>query len=201
MTKPRKIILASKSKGRKKLLEQIGLTFSTEVSDYEEDMSLTSTPTKLVKILSQGKARAVARRHKGTIVIGADSVCVLENKILGKPRDEADARAMLQSMSGKTHTIISGLTVIDTELNKEATVVAETQVHFRRLTKEEIDEYVTSGEPLTCAGSYAIQGEGATLVKKIEGEHSNVVGLPLSKLKTILRSFGVSVLAVEQEQV
>ena len=190
-----------KSKGRKKLLEQIGLTFSTEVSDYEEDMSLTSTPTELVKILSQGKARAVARRHKGTIVIGADSVCVLENKILGKPRDEADARAMLQSMSGKLHTESSGLTVIDTEFNKEATVVVETQVHFHKLTKEEIDEYVTSGEPLTCAGSYAIQGKGAALVKKIEGEHSNVVGLPLSKLKTILRSFGVSVLAVEQEQV
>lgn len=201
MTEPRKIILASKSKGRQKLLEQIGLTFSTEASDYEEDMSLTITPAELVKMLSLGKARAVALKHKNAIVIGADSVGVLENKILGKPKDEADARAMLQSMSGKKHTFISGLTVIDTKLNKEETVVAETQVYFRKLTNREIDEYITSGESLSCATSYAIQGKGAVLVQKIEGEYSNIMGLPLSKLATILPEFGIRILADQREQV
>lgn len=201
MTEPRKIILASKSKGRQKLLEQIGLTFSAEASDYEEDMSLTIAPAELVKMLSQGKARAVAHNHADAIIIGADSVGVLENKILGKPKDEADARTMLRNMSGKSHTFFSGLTVIDTRLNKEETVVDKTQVHFRKLTNMEIDDYITSGEPLSCAGSYAIQGKGAVLVQKIEGEYSNIMGLPLSELATILQKFGISVLAKEQKQV
>lgn len=99
MSNSRKIILASTSQGRRELLKQIGLEFSTEASEYEEDMSLEVSPTELVKILSQGKARAVAQKHKDAIIIGADSIGVLDNKILGKPRDEADARVMLSNMS------------------------------------------------------------------------------------------------------
>lgn len=191
----RNIILASTSAGRKALLAQTGLTFTAEPSNYEEDMSLALPPAQLVTVLSQGKARAVAARHDDAIIIGADSVGVLEGTIFGKPKDEADARDMLRRMSGKAHTFVTGLTVIDTAFDKELSAVSETKVYFRELTDEEINNYVASGESLSCAGSYAIQGRGALLVEKIEGEYSTILGISLSKLSKILHELEVNVLA------
>lgn len=198
MSKAQKIILASTSLGRKELLEQTGLKFSTEASDYEEDMSLAVHPTELVKILSQGKAQAVAGKHEDAIVIGADSIVVLGEKIFGKPEDSDDAERMLREIRGTMHTFITGFTIINTKSGREVTNISETNVYFKKLIDHEIKEYVATGESVGHAGAYSIQGRGAMLVERIEGEYTNIIGLPLSQLASVLMDFGVNVLAQEK---
>jgi len=192
MKHSRKIILASTSPSRAELLKQIGLKFTAEASDYEEDLTLKVSPKELVKTLSQGKARAVAKKHDNAIVIGADLVAVLGKEVLGKPKDATDAKRMLRKLSGKTHQSFAGLTVIDTKASKEISKVVETKVHFRKLDPREIDGYIASKEPFGKAGAYAIQQTGAMFVKSIHGEYSAVMGLPLAELAVILKKLGVS---------
>lgn len=190
------IILASTSKGRKDLLERVGVQFTVEPSDYEEDMSLNIPPQELVKMFSQGKARAVAAKHSEGITIGADSIVVLDGKAIGKPKDEAHAREILRSLSGRGHTFLTGFTVIDIAAGKEITNTVETAVIFKEISPEELDAYLASGEPMQGhAAGYAVQGRAAVFIKRIEGEYTNIIGLPLYSLNEALREFGVSLLA------
>ena len=186
--------MASASPRRKELLEQIGLSFMVEPSNYQESMSLELEPHELAKSLSLEKARLVARNHRNALVIAADTFIVFEGKILGKSRTETEAKEMLETMSGKPHSVITGFTIIDTDSNKTVSRAVETRVHLRKLSSNEIDAYVTSKEPLDKAGAYAIQGLGSAIVESIEGDYSNVIGLPLSALTESLKEFGVHVL-------
>ena len=191
---PRKIILASASPSLRELLEKIGLPFIVEVSGYEEDKTVSASPHALVQLLSQGKARAVAHHHKNALVIGADSMAVLDNELLGKPTDTADARRMLLKMRGRAHSFITGFTIIDTKNKKEVTKCVESTVHLRRLSEKEIDAYIASGEPFGHAGSYNLADLGMVLVEKIDGDYANVTGLPVSVVVETLKEFGVQVL-------
>jgi len=190
----KRIILASSSPRRKELLEQIGLRFEVEPSDYEEDIVPGSEPHEMARKLSLGKARAAARKHRNALIIAADTFVVLGDRILGKPHTNAEAGRMLRDLNGQAHSVITGFTVIDTETGKVLSRSVETRVHMRRMTLKEIDSYIRTKEPLDKAGGYAIQGLGAVLVERIEGDYSNVVGLPLSALAESLREFGVRVL-------
>jgi septum formation protein len=188
------IILASASPRRKELLEKIGLKFKVEPSNYEEAISSKLKPHEFAKWLSFKKAKAVASHHQNALVIAADTVAVLKGKILGKPHTETEAKKMLATISGKSHSVITGFTIIDTENNKALSRSVETKVHMKKLTPDEIDVYVKSKEPLDKAGGYAIQGLGSVIVEKIEGDYFNVMGLPLSVLADSLREFGVNIL-------
>jgi len=190
----RRIVLASASPRRKQLLEQIGLRFEVEPSDYEEDIAPGSEPHEMAKKLSLGKARAAARKHRKALIIAADTFVVFGDRILGKPHSNAEAREMLRALNGQAHSVISGFTILDAETGQVVSRSVETRVHMRKLTLREIDGYVRSKEPLDKAGGYAIQGRGAVLVERIEGDYFNVVGLPLSALADALREFGIKVL-------
>lgn len=191
----RKIILASASPRRKELLKQIGLKFTTEPSQFEEEIKPGMKPEKLVKQLSLKKCQIVASRHTNAIVISADTLVVLEGKILGKPRTSENARRMLRSLSGKTHSVITGFTIIDAQSSQSVTRVIKTKVYLKRMEKKEIKAYVKTGEPLDKAGAYGIQELGGIFVEKIEGDYFNVVGLPLFALAEELEKFGIKILA------
>lgn len=194
MPEKRKIILASASPRRKEILELTGLKFSIDAGDYEEDMSLRLKPHQLAKFLSSEKAKTIAVKHTNALVIAADTFIVFKDHLLGKPHTKEEARRMLTLLSGKAHSVITGFTIIDTNTRKKHSTSVETKVYFRKLTVFEIEAYIKTGEPLDKAGAYAIQGIGAIIVKKIEGDYFNVMGLPLSSLTEALKKFGVFVL-------
>jgi septum formation protein len=190
----KRIVLASASPRRRELLEQIGLRFEVDPTNYDEEKTSASEPHGMATELSLGKARAAARKHRKALIIAADTLVVLGDSVFGKPHTNAQAREMLRALNGRTHSVVTGLTVLDTESGKVLSRSVETRVHMRKLTVTEIDCYVRTKEPLDKAGGYAIQGRGAVLVDRIEGDYSNVVGLPLSALAETLRAFGVKVL-------
>lgn len=195
MKEKRKIILASTSQSRQAMLHRTGIEFTVEASDYQEDMSIRLPPHDLVKIFSQEKARSVAAKHTDAIIIGADSVAVLDGKALGKPKDKVEAKSMLQNLSGRDHSFLTGFTVIDTKNQKEVTKVIENTVTFRKLSEADIAAYLDSGEPLAGhAAAYAGQGRGAFLISSVDGEYTNTLGLPLGSLATTLLEFGVNLL-------
>jgi septum formation protein len=189
------IVLASNSPHRKELLENIGLVFTAESTEAEEILDEHLPPRELAKSLSLHKARAAAAGHPGSLIIAADTFGVLGRQLLGKPADAVQARQMLKRMSGRKHTVITGYTVLDADTGRLITEAVETNVYFRRLTDNEIGAYVATGEPLDKAGAYAVQGLGALLVEKIEGDYHNVVGLPLAALAISLKEFGVDLLS------
>jgi septum formation protein len=188
------IILASASPRRKELLKKTGLKFKVEPSNYEENINAELEPHELAKSLSLEKAKLVAKNHRNALVIAADTFIVFEGKILGKPPTETEAKKMLETISGRQHSVITGFTIIDTETNKALSKSVETKVYIRKLTSSEIDAYVKSKEPLDKAGAYAIQGLGAVIVERIEGDYFNVIGLPLSALTEALKKFGINIL-------
>ena len=165
-----------------------------EPSRCQEDTTSASDPHELARKLSLEKARAVARRHSHAIVIAADTFVVFDGRILGKPNTESQARAMLEALNGRTHCVITGFSIIDTDDNKTLSDSVETKVYLKRLSAAEIDAYVRSQEPLDKAGAYAIQGLGAVIVERIEGDYFNVIGLPLSALAEALKDFGIAIL-------
>ena len=191
MYKTKKIILASASPRRKEILEKTGLKFMVDASDYEEDLSLRMPARRLARYLSCEKAKAIANRYKNAIIIAADTIICLDDKVFGKPRNESDAKRMLNIMNGRSHYVITGFTVIDTGEGQSVSRSIVTKVYFKKITRKWIEEYVSTGEPLDKAGAYAIQGLGAAIVKKIEGDYNNVVGLPIDALMKALRKFGV----------
>ena len=194
MPEQRKIILASASPRRKEILGKTGLKFSVDAGDYKEDMDLALKPRQLARFLSSEKARAVAVKYASALVIAADTFIVFQGSLLGKPHTREEARRMLTLLNGRQHSVLTGFTVIDTRTGKKLSRSVETKVFFKKMTGQEIESYVKTGEPLDKAGAYAIQGLGAVLVKKIEGDYFNVMGLPLRSLTGVLRKFGVSVL-------
>jgi septum formation protein len=189
MTKP--VVLASSSPRRREILEKTGLKFMVDAAEINEDHGRRMKPAELAKTISLEKAKVVAARHPCSIIIAADTFGVLGGRMLGKPRDENAARDMLGRMGGRRHRVVTGFTILDTETGKAVSKAVETKVYFRKLDSEEIEAYVKTGEPLDKAGAYAIQGMGALLVEKIEGDYYNVIGLPLSSLARELKRFGV----------
>lgn len=189
MTEPR-FILASQSPRRKELLERAGYRFDIIVSEVDETIPDGLSPDEAVLLLSRRKAEAVSAQHPGAVVLGCDTVVALGGEILGKPVDAADAKAMLSSLSGKTHTVYSGVCVTDGA--RSEAFFSATDVTFYPLPEETIDSYVATGEPMDKAGAYGIQGLGCVLVEGIRGDYSNVVGLPLAESARVLASFGVT---------
>ncbi len=190
----KKIILASASPRRKELLEKLGLKFEVAPGNREEDINSGLEPHELVCQLSIIKAKSVAADHKNAVIIAADTIGLIGNKILGKPHTENEARKMLSTLNGKTHTVITGFTVLDSVTNKIITKTVDTKVYIKKLTHSEIEAYVKTGEPLDKAGAYAIQGLGSIIVERIEGDYYNVMGLPLNSLVETLKEFGINIL-------
>ncbi len=183
------------------MLAQIGLDFTVVESRVDEGAILRRSgegregrdPRALTVALSLAKAREVAGRVERGLVIGADTVVVLEGDILGKPRDAVHAAEMLGRLQGRWHTVVTGVAVVEVGTGRERTGAEATRVLMRPLEPDAIAAYVASGEPLDKAGAYAIQGLGAALVMRIEGCFYNVVGLPLAALVSMLKEFGVDV--------
>ena len=194
------IILASQSPRRRQLLEQIGLDhFIVRPARGEEVMGPALSPAQLVEELSRQKAREVAgASDPGDLVIAADTVVAIDGRVLGKPHDREEACAMLSALSGREHTVYTGVTVCRDD--RMLTQHEATQVRFRSLSPREIQAYVDSGEPMDKAGAYGVQELGALLVEGIRGDYFNVVGLPLCRLGQMLSQFGVELLAGKEEQ-
>ncbi|MCX6005144.1 MAG: Maf family protein [Chloroflexi bacterium] len=188
------IILASASLRRRELLENIGLKFTVDPVETEEDLSRDLEPRKLAKIISREKAGVAAARHRDAVIIAADTFGVIEGKLLGKPKNKLQARQMLKLLSGKPHTVITGFTIMDSGTGKICSKAVVTKVYFRKLSGVEIDAYVRSGEPMGKAAGYAIQGLGSLLVERIEGDYFNVMGLPVGALAAELKKFGIDLL-------
>ena len=190
----KKIILGSGSPRRKELLSQIGVPFEVRVSEKEEIYTQT-IPKEIVKELALMKAENVASEipAKSTIVIGADTVVVHQDQILGKPKDEQDAFRMIQLLQGDVHQVYTGVAILDFDGNGEKTVIShavETRVSVNPMSEEEIWKYVQSKEPMDKAGAYGIQGKFSAFIEKIEGDYFNVVGLPVSYVYQMLKQLG-----------
>lgn len=189
-----KIILASASPRRKELLEQIGVTFEIVKANGEEIIT-SSIPTEVVKELSIQKAKEVAGRCNGTVIIGADTVVAVDNQILGKPKNPADAMRMLQLLQGREHQVITGVAVLLLESEKMISFAQTTKVRVFPMSNVQIEQYIASGEPMDKAGAYGIQGRFAAYVLGIEGDYNNVVGLPVGRLYQEVLAAGVDLLA------
>jgi septum formation protein len=189
---PWKLVLASSSPRRQELLRYLGLPFHTQVPAIEEKRRADEAPIDYVQRNSREKAHIIYQglpHHEPWAVIGSDTIGVLDDEVLEKPLDAEDAKRMLARMSGRSHTVLTGLAVVygaGPGAQVEQRVI-ETEVFFKNLTSQEIAYYVGTGEPLDKAGSYGIQGIGGFLVERISGSYSNVVGLPLVELTDILR--------------
>jgi septum formation protein len=186
----KEIVLASASPRRREILELTGLRFRVDTSRYEETLDHTVNPHNLAKRLSLEKARAVAGKYKDALIIAADTFIVFRGKLLGKPHTPKETRNMLAMLNGKSHSVITGYTILDTGAGQKITRSVETKVWFKKMSSEEIDAYIATKEPLDKAGAYAIQGRGCVIVKKIEGDYLNVVGLPLFDIAVTLKKFG-----------
>ena len=182
-------ILASASPRRKELLEKAGYTFAVLVSDADETLPDGISPEEAVRLNAARKAQAVSALHPGDVVLGCDTVVAIGGKILGKPRSAAEAKEMLRQLSGRTHTVYSGVCITDG--TKKTVFAVATDVTFYALSEVTIDAYAATGEPMDKAGAYGIQGLGCVLVREISGDYSNVVGLPLSESARALATFGV----------
>ena len=181
------VVLASASPRRRELLQKAGVAFTVKISDAEEHIEPDTPPHEAVMSLARQKAQAVAAACPNDLVIGADTVVVYDGAILGKPIDETDAARMLRMLSGKTHTVFTGVCLVCA--GKAETFFEQTQVTFFPLTEREIADYVATGEPMDKAGAYGIQGRGCTLVQSICGDYFNVVGLPVAALCRRLREY------------
>ena len=184
-----KFILASASERRKELLSRIVRDFEVIVSDFDEDsVKVNNNIENYVKILSEGKAKSVSLNcSKDSIIIGADTIVVIDNKVLGKPKDKNDAFRMLKALSNNVHRVYSGVTVINNTTKVIKSECLYTEVYFSELSDEEIWKYIETEECLDKAGAYGIQGFGGVFVKRINGCYYNVVGLPLNLLNKMIK--------------
>ncbi len=185
-----KIILASASPRRQELLRQIGVLFDQRVAEIDESPRDNESADAYVLRLALEKARAVHARlgDDGPLVLGADTAVVVDDVILGKPRDEAHAAAMLRQLAGREHRVLSAVALVGC---REAGRISESRVRFRPLTDEEIAAYWRSGEPADKAGGYAIQGLGAVFIEQLHGSYSGVMGLPVFETAQLLKEFGI----------
>ena len=181
-----KLILASASPRRKELLRYITEDFTVRVSHADETVKEDLTPEETVRYLAAVKAAAVFTGDAEEVIVASDTIVVIDGVILGKPHDEAEARAMLRTLAGRTHTVYTGVCV--RTATEERVFAERTDVTFYPLSDEEIRAYVATGEPMDKAGAYGIQGKGSLLVKRIDGDFYNVMGLPVAALSRVLRA-------------
>ncbi|MBE6718872.1 MAG: septum formation protein Maf [Ruminococcaceae bacterium] len=194
-----KIILASKSPRRRKMLKELGIKYTLWNGEADESVSREYKPHTLVKLLAKRKALAAYNdiKTKDTLIISADTVVALNGKILGKPKDDSDARNMLRSMSNTNHSVYSGVAAIYN--GRIVCDYQKTDIKFRDITDNEIERYLKTGEHRDKAGSYGIQEKGGYFVEKINGDINNVVGLPVLKLRNmILKEFSIDIFNLEQ---
>lgn len=182
-----RIILASKSPRRRELMEMLKLPFEVIVSDIDERIDYDNDLVKEIESLSYRKAYAVYKDHQDALVIGSDTIVKIGNDVLGKPRSIEHARNMLKELSGRTHEVVTGVTIICASQVETFSSVAE--VTFYPLTEEEIDEYLETNEPMDKAGSYAIQGDAAKFIRSINGDYYTIVGLPIAELYHRLKKY------------
>ena len=182
------VYLASKSPRRKKLLNQLNIKFKVVDIHIDEMNKNGELPASMVKRLSKEKLAKAREKINNGVIITADTIVVIDKKILGKPKDEKDAEKILKQLSGRTHTVYTGYSVFNSMNNKFITDYEKTNVTFRKLEQSEIEDYIASGTPMDKAGAYGIQDDfGAVFIKKINGDYYNVVGLPLSSLYDSLK--------------
>lgn len=190
------IVLASSSPRRRRLLRELGVEFAVRIPDVDERPLPGELPGPHVRRLALAKARAVARDlpagRGGQWVLGADTVVVLDGRILGKPRDAREAREMLVRLSGRTHEVLTGVALVPVAAGRARTAVVRSRVEMKPLAGLDIRRYVASGEPLDKAGAYAVQGRGRHLVARVFGSLTNVVGLPLERLGQLLAAAGIA---------
>lgn len=190
----KRIILASKSKARKKLLKQIGLKFQTVNSNVKENRSLKIKCSDLVVENALKKARGAAKNFKSGVIIGADTIVLAGKKMVGKPKDAKSAFKTLKLLSKKTQWVYTGLAVIDINKNKTFTAYDKTKIYMQSLSDKQIKSYFKKVSPLDKAGAFDIQGPGSIFIDRIEGCFYNVIGLPLSKLAKLLKKTGIDIL-------
>ncbi|MBU8850014.1 MAG: Maf family protein [Desulfobacterales bacterium] len=189
--KGEKLILASRSPRRKKLLEQIGIKIEISPSDINEEIVSNKNPEAHVKELSFLKAKNQSVLYPESWILGADTIVVVQDQILGKPQSKKDAIAMLSKLNNCEHHVFTAFCVINQKKNSVVVKSVETKVYFKYLTDQEIHWYVRTGEPFDKAGAYGIQGIGTFLVKQISGSYSNVVGLPVCEVVETLMSLNI----------
>ena len=186
------LVLASASPRRAELLQAAGIPFDVVPADVDEQQHAGEDAGTYVQRLAAAKAAHVAGTHPGRAVLGADTTVVVDGDVLGKPRDAAEAVAMLKRLSGRSHLVLTGVCLIGADGRTE-TSIASTTVEFRPVTAAEIERYVASGEPMDKAGAYAIQGGAGGFVTRIEGDYDNVVGLPVALIQAMCRAMRIQV--------
>jgi septum formation protein len=183
------LVLASQSPRRRQLLERLGVAFSVHPSDTDETVPPGTPPVETVERLARDKAEAVAPAFPTALTLGADTVVVLDGDVLGKPTDDEHAAEMLARLSGRSHTVFTGIALVDPARRRNVTAHEATEVTFAPLSREEIESYVRTGSPRDKAGGYGIQDDaGALFVAGVRGDYYNVVGLPLHRLYQTLRA-------------
>ena len=190
LKKMARIILASSSPRRKELLEQVGLKFEIFSPDIDESVCIGESADHYVQRLAQQKAQAILAQFPDAIVIAADTILVLDHKIIGKPESKQHAFEIWTALSDRQHDVLSGVCVLSSECdpNTIQSMVVRTQVHFQKLSQLDMEQYWATGEPIGKAGAYAIQGYAAQFIQRIEGSYSNVVGLPLYETLQLLKN-------------
>ena len=193
----KKIILASNSPRRREILGKF-INFEAVTAEVEEDNDFYKSPQTLVMALAFEKANSVAAKHEDAIVIGADTVVEIEGEILGKPKSRDDAKRMMERLSGKPHKVITGFAIIDLSSDKKYMDYEVTEVTFKDISADEIENYLNKAEYMDKAGAYGIQDDAALFVDKIKGDYLNIVGFPISKIYTVLKDkFDLSLLEEE----
>ena|SRR3989338_9228120 len=186
----KKLILASQSPRRKELLLEHGFQFEVVPSHAPETLDPKLTAAQNALLIAKKKALKIAKKREG-VILAADTIVKLKDKILGKPKDKAHAREMLETLSGKMHDVITAFVVCDSQTKKEISKIVSTKVTFKKLSPQFIEQYLLAHNPVDKAGAYAIQEKGDQFIEKIEGSFTNVVGLPIEEIKTALQEFGI----------
>lgn len=182
----KKIILASQSPRRKELLEKCGYPFLIDVADIDETIHTENDLKEEIRLLSIRKAKEVLKRHEDAIVIGSDTIVVVDKEILGKPHSEEEAKEMLRKLSNHTHEVITGIAILSNK--REYSNTSTSYVTFEELSEEEIDKYVETKEPMDKAGAYAIQGIASRYIKNINGDYYSIMGFPVSMVYEELKN-------------
>lgn len=191
--KPPVFVLASASPARRRLLQTVGIEPIVKPSDFDESQIQIDEPGQLVQTLAQRKAETVVPQFESALIMGCDSVLAINNQIYGKPTDAAEAIARWQLMQGKFGDLYTGHVLIDLNQNRTLVKCQVTRVYFAKMSDRTIKAYVATGEPLKCAGAFALEGFGSLFVEKIEGCHSNVIGLSLPLLRQMIQEMGYEV--------
>ncbi|MEO1131962.1 MAG: Maf family protein [Cyanobacteria bacterium J06639_1] len=179
-----RIVLASQSPARRKLLEMAGLSFDVQPSHFDEDSIHSDNLAQMVETLALKKAEVVAQQYEHpALIIGADSLFTLEGEVYGKPKDAAEALLRLHHMQGKMGELLTGHALVDTARSRQVSRVRSTYVHLAPMTDAEIRHYIATGEPMVCAGNFALEGYGGVFVDRVDGCHTNVIGLSLPLLR------------------